>query len=83
MAFQAQWCDRCRNYRDRGDDIPEEGEGCPIWDAHVLFLDAKKPDGREILDHLIDEDLSPPCRMFEEDEAKPDPHQGALDGDWQ
>lgn len=30
--WQSSQCQLCRNWKDSADD-----EGCPIWDAHVLY----------------------------------------------
>ena len=35
-SYLSGWCLRCRNWKDRP-DIPQVGEGCPIWDAHLLY----------------------------------------------
>lgn len=34
MVYQEKYCFKCRNYRDKGDG---RGEGCTIWDAHLLY----------------------------------------------
>lgn len=35
MSFQSRFCFRCANYRT-DEKHPERGEGCPVWDAHLL-----------------------------------------------
>lgn len=65
--YRERYCDRCVNNRDLNDG---RGEGCPIWDAHLLFMEGdKKPDAQEVLDHLIPRETDPPgfaaqCSMF-------------------
>ena len=36
MAFVERYCINCVNYVER-DWRPEEGEGCPLWDLHLLL----------------------------------------------
>lgn len=53
MAFQERYCFHCRNWRDLEDG---RGEGCPIWDAHLLYsyeLCNSETPGKVILDMLI------------------------------
>jgi hypothetical protein len=33
MDYQEQFCFHCANWRDRGDGC---GEGCAIWDTHLM-----------------------------------------------
>ena len=74
--FKERACYRCRNWKERP-HLPEDGEGCAIFDAHFLaaseiFGDAAWPPSEagekgSILDFLIDEKLPEPwCRLFEE-----------------
>ena len=74
MIYEEAFCRRCIHYG------PEEGPGCPIWAAHLLYAyelcnDDEHP-GKVMLDMFI-----PPeeeaglngngrCRMFVQDEAK-------------
>lgn len=73
--YMEQWCDRCVNWKP--DDC---GEGCIVWDLHMIFdYDQCKdtPEGKlwkTVLEHFIPtkkpEMLYPDkCRMFLE---KPD-----------
>ena len=34
--FTEQWCMHCRNWRERP-ERPEVGEGCPVYDLHILL----------------------------------------------
>ena len=78
--YQDRYCCNCVNYRDLNDG---RGYGCPIWDAHLMFLDLKKPDACAVLDHLIPREKDPPgfaaqCSMFLEAStvAKEQPDDG-------
>ncbi len=77
-AFQASFCDHCANFRDRPDRA-EDGEGCPVYDLHLLLDQGKcravggsadSADGglavtRFVLDFLIeDAERWPKCGMF-------------------
>ncbi|MHC5059297.1 MAG: hypothetical protein ACYTKD_31980, partial [Planctomycetota bacterium] len=35
MSFVAQNCDFCAQWKAR-EDYPGDGEGCPVWDVHIL-----------------------------------------------
>lgn len=35
MDYQERYCFNCINWRDLGDG---RGPGCPVWDAHYLFV---------------------------------------------
>jgi len=78
--YQDRYCARCVNYRDLDDG---RGHGCPIWDAHLLFMEgSKKPDAQEVLDHLIPREEEPPrfaaqCSMFLEAREIPAPEHDA------
>ena len=51
--YQATYCDRCRNWREGRGGF---GEGCPVWDVHILFsYDECNSDSnaKKMLDHLI------------------------------
>ena len=48
MAYQERYCLKCRHWRDLRDG---RGEGCPVWDAHLIF---NRDEGSEgVLDLLI------------------------------
>lgn len=56
LDYQEHYCFRCRNWG--ADKLSEKSgsEGCPIWDAHLLFayeLANSKGAGKQILDALI------------------------------
>lgn len=62
VMWQAENCDRCRNYRERKGD--RGGVGCPIWDAHIFFAyeaagqeNKGNPLPRNILAKLIPEEM--------------------------
>lgn len=66
-AYEAAYCDRCVNYRDKGDG---RGPGCAIWDAHLLFAYEEcnsNSNAKEILDMLIPETEGRPgeCSLFQ------------------
>lgn len=68
-CFEARWCCDCANEGD-----PENGNGCAIWDVHLLFnYEARDSEvSKGILDTLIadvgmeNEDGTCPCRLFVE-----------------
>jgi len=51
-AYQAYYCYRCLNWQDKGDG---RGEGCAIWDAHLLtnYTQHKNEAVESILSVLI------------------------------
>jgi len=61
-TYQAQFCDKCVNYRDKNDG---RGPGCPIWDAHLLW-NYQQEDKKEVLDFFIPRDglYNAECTMF-------------------
>lgn len=63
MAFVAMNCDYCSQWREREKDYPADGEGCPVWDAHILH--GSDDSSRSILDMLIsDTPTGPRCNLF-------------------
>ena len=66
LLYQEQYCFRCVHFG------PEEGPGCPIWDAHLFYayqlcnVPPEESPGKAILDMLIPregiENLQ--CSMF-------------------
>jgi hypothetical protein len=76
MDFEEQFCRRCIHYG------PEEGPGCPVWFAHLLFAYEEcnsDSNAKTILDLLIErkqitaDDGFPlavnECKMFVEDRS--------------
>jgi hypothetical protein len=62
MDYQAQWCDRCVNYG------PEDGPGCAVWEAHMLYNYAECNNEESILHVLIPrtkDGWNAQCRMFQ------------------
>lgn len=73
MAYQEDYCLKCRNHRDLDDG---RGPGCAIWDAHLLFsyeAAGDKPEAkamRKVLNVLIPEDdksFPEQCAMYFDD----------------
>lgn len=65
-AYQAQWCWRCVHWKDAGDG---RGEGCPVWDLHMLhnYAQCKKESTAHALGLLIPRDAAGwnrQCAMF-------------------
>jgi hypothetical protein len=63
--FEEQFCKRCVHYG------PEEGPGCPVWLAHLLYNYEEcnsDSNAKSILDMLIERDTitSNRCTMFVE-----------------
>lgn len=55
-GFVAANCVHCKQWRDREDaGYPGVGEGCPVWDAHILHC-AVAGEIRDLLGLLIQED---------------------------
>jgi len=58
IDFEQRYCSRCVHMG------PEDGPGCPVWAAHLLFsyqlCNAKEDPGKIILDMLIPGE----CAMF-------------------
>ena len=48
MIFEETYCLRCVFY-------DKEENGCPIWNAHLLFAYGAEGEAREILDMLIED----------------------------
>lgn len=51
--FIESWCSRCVNWRDLDDG---RGEGCPVYDAHLIFAYEEcdsNSNAKAILDMLI------------------------------
>lgn len=64
--YQDDYCMKCKNWRDRKDG---RGEGCPIWDLHVLYAYDEcngKGNAKDMLDTLIPmkELYADECSMF-------------------
>jgi hypothetical protein len=59
FAYVVRYCIKCANYRDLGDG---RGEGCPVYDMHLLH------NGNEMLDALIPRSacgcINEQCKMF-------------------
>jgi hypothetical protein len=57
--YREQWCDRC---------IHDAKHDCPIWEAHLIYVDRDKLDIVTILDMLIppskDGLRNEKCRLF-------------------
>ena len=49
-GYLNHFCFNCKEWRDRKDG---KGEGCPIWDVHLLYVYNAKDEAKEILDFLI------------------------------
>ena len=59
-----QYCDRCQNWRDRGDG---RGDGCPVWDLHMAWnYDAVGKDADETKRLALDV-LWPRLKVFNGD----------------
>jgi hypothetical protein len=87
-GYQAAWCHDCRNYRRRTEmeDKGITGEGCPVYDLHLLLDQAAACNAEEnaegeteeihafVLNYLIPRDgkngENGECRLFV-------PHDGA------
>lgn len=77
MRYQEEYCENCWNWRDLNDD---RGQGCPIWDWHMLAnydqIAGKDTDDKKIaeskvykasLEHFIptgDDGFPKQCLMF-------------------
>lgn len=50
--YMARWCERCVHWRD---DKDGRGDGCPIWDLHLLYNydQHKKPSTERALAMFI------------------------------
>ena len=67
MSYETKYCEKCIHYW-------EEGEGCPVWDAHLLYsyelCNEEDHPGKIILDMLIpmkeDGLFANQCLMFKE-----------------
>ena len=66
--YQAQYCDRCQNWRDVDDG---RGSGCQVWDIHWLYAYEEcnnKSNAHDMLDILIPMDdetgFAKQCSMF-------------------
>jgi hypothetical protein len=85
-GFVASYCSRCVNWR-RDENDPDRGEGCAVWDAHLIagnqFPEHARTDEERgaatatqmLLEILIRSDgARNECQMFVDNNA-PDPRQ--------
>lgn len=74
--YRSAWCERCVNWRDEHDG---RGDGCPIWDLHILYNydQLKKSSLERALSSLIPREgiENGQCRLFWE-RGKPGPNGG-------
>ena len=49
-GYRERYCYQCQNHRDKGDG---RGEGCAVWDAHLLFNHEEHKNPKSILHVLI------------------------------
>ena len=73
--YDERYCVRCVNYG------PEEGPGCPIWGAHLVWSyklcndDPKESTGKAMLDSFIPRSKdglnNEQCKMFSEIQPQP------------
>ena len=63
--YQEKNCFLCKHWKQRHG---EGAEGCPIWDAHLLYNYSKQVETRSILDMLITEEGK--CRFAESKEKE-------------
>jgi len=68
MDYEAKYCDRCLNKRDKNDG---RGPGCAVWDAHMLHNYNECNNKESILHLLIPQDhktdwgtFAGECNMF-------------------
>jgi hypothetical protein len=51
MDYEAEYCEKCAHFG------PEDGPGCPVWAAHLLWAyelcNDKESPGKKMLDMLI------------------------------
>lgn len=65
MVFISQNCDFCSQWRERESDYPANGEGCPVWDVHIVSGYPETDEVRKLLDMLIsDTATGPRCNLF-------------------
>lgn len=68
MSYYGRWCANCKHEQAYLDT--EEGEGCAVWGAHLLFNYNATEKAQEILDFLIsrteteDELGNEKCKMY-------------------
>ena len=64
--YQEKYCMKCLNWKERNDEY--NGDGCPIWDAHLMGNYTFCNHDDSPLDVLIprqDAGWNKECRMFE------------------
>jgi hypothetical protein len=66
MIYNEEYCFRCTNWKDLGDD---REFGCPIWDMHTVhnYDQVKNEDLKRILESFIptkDNGFPDKCLMF-------------------
>jgi len=61
MDYEEHYCRRCVHYG------PEDGPGCPIWGAHLLYAYNGPDEAKTILDMLIPrhDGVNQQCVMWE------------------
>jgi hypothetical protein len=73
MIYEETFCARCLNYGN-----PDEGQGCPIWDSHLLYAYEEcnsESNAKAMLDMFIPREEpglngNGRCRMFLQDPDK-------------
>ncbi len=68
-SYMEQFCENCINWRDGRGGF---GDGCPVWDIHLMYsyeeCNNKEGNAKKMLDHLIpmtkDNIWANECRMF-------------------